>query len=152
MVKRALSELRPGEQGIITRVGSKGVFRRRIMDMGFVPGAEIEMVRAAPLGDPIEFRIKGYNLSLRKGEAEKIEVESKMMPLSIASPGEKVRLVAIHGGRGARRHLADLGLTLGTTLEVVHAGTFGPLTVSVNGSRLALGRGMARKIMVEPLE
>ncbi len=152
MVTRALSDLRPGERGTITRVRSKGGFRRRIMDMGVVPGAEVEMVRAAPLGDPVEFRIKGYNLSLRKGEAHKIEVESRTMPLSMASPGERVRLVAIYGGRGQRQHLADLGLNLGVTLEVVQAGPFGPLTLSVGGSRLALGRGMAHKIMVELLE
>lgn len=151
MVIRALSDLRPGERGTITRIGNKGVFRRRIMDMGVVPGAEIEMVRVAPLGDPVEFRIKGYNLSLRKGDAKEIEVESTMLPLSMVSPGEKVRLVAIHGGQRLHQRLADLGLNLGMTLEVVQAGMIGPLFLAVNGSPLALGRGMAHKIMVEPL-
>jgi ferrous iron transport protein A len=151
MVIRALSDLRPGERGTITRIGNKGVFRHRIMDMGVVPGAEIEMVRVAPLGDPVEFRIKGYNLSLRKGDAKEVEVESKMIPLSMVSPGEEGRLVAIYGGQRLRKRLADLGLNLGTTLKVVQAGMIGPLIVAVNDSRLVLGRGMAHKIMVEPL-
>jgi ferrous iron transport protein A len=77
MVIRALSDLRPGERGTIAKVGGKGAVHRRILDMGVVPGAEVEVLRVAPLGDPVEVKIKGYNLSLRKGEAKEIEVESK---------------------------------------------------------------------------
>jgi Fe2+ transport system protein FeoA len=73
------------------------------------------------------------------------------MPLSMVSPGQEVRLVTIHGGRRLRKRLADLGLGLGTTLKVVQAGMTGPLIVAVKDSRLVLGRGMAHKIMVEPL-
>jgi ferrous iron transport protein A len=47
-----------------------------MLDMGLVRGAEVEVVRVAPLGDPIEFTVKGYNLSLRKSEAQKIEIEA----------------------------------------------------------------------------
>ena len=74
------------------------------------------------------------------------------MPLSMASPGERVRLRAILGGRGIRKRLADLGLNLGTTIKVVRIDVAGPLIVAVkDDSRLALGRGMAHKIMVEPI-
>ncbi len=71
------------------------------------------------------------------------------MSLSMASAGEEVRLVGIRGGWGIRRRLADMGLTPGETLRIVQAGSSGPLLVAVRGSRLALGRGMAHKIMVE---
>jgi len=70
----------------------------------------------------------------------------------MAPPGVDVRLVAIYGGRGIRRRLADLGLTPGTTLRVVQAHSWGPLIVAFkDDARLALGRGMAHKIQVEPL-
>jgi Fe2+ transport system protein FeoA len=73
------------------------------------------------------------------------------MPLSMASPGEEVRLVGVRGGWGIRRRLADMGLTLGEKVWVVQTGPSGPLVVAVRDSRLALGRGMAHKIMVEPI-
>ena len=57
------------------RVGGKGPVKRRMMDMGLVPGTDVAVVRVAPLGDPIEFTVKGYSLSLRKSEAEAIQVE-----------------------------------------------------------------------------
>ncbi|HEC35328.1 MAG TPA: ferrous iron transport protein A [Anaerolineae bacterium] len=76
-----------------------------------------------------------------------------MMPLTMATPGEAVKLVAIHGGRRVRQRLADLGLTPGTTLHVVRADSWGPLIVAFkDDARLALGRGMAHKIEVEPVE
>lgn len=70
-----LHELRAGQRGIVVRVGGKGLARRRMMDMGLVTGSEVEVVRVAPLGDPIEFIVKGYSLSLRKSEAKNITVE-----------------------------------------------------------------------------
>jgi len=73
-VKR-LSELKRGEKGRIVKIGGGGGLRRRLLDMGLVPGSEVEMERVAPLGDPIEIKVKGYNLSLRKEEADSIEVE-----------------------------------------------------------------------------
>ena len=75
-----------------------------------------------------------------------------MMPLSMASPGKEVKLIAIRGGQRVRKRLADLGLTPGTVLRVVQADAWGPLIVAFkDDARLALGRGMAHKIMVEPL-
>jgi Fe2+ transport system protein FeoA len=75
MSVKTLNQLEPGERATIVRVGGERAVRRRILDMGVVKGAEIEAVRVAPLGDPIEFLIKGYNLSLRKSEAQQIQVE-----------------------------------------------------------------------------
>ncbi len=72
------------------------------------------------------------------------------MPLAMVAPGEEVRLTAIRGGRRMRRRLADLGLNLGLTVRVVQRDGHGPLILAVKDSRLALGRGMAHRIMVEP--
>lgn len=69
-----LSKLKKGQKGIVVRVGGKGAVKRRMMDMGLVPGSEIRVVRIAPFGDPIEFNVKGYSLSLRKSEAKDIIV------------------------------------------------------------------------------
>lgn len=75
MTRYALSELKPKEKGTIVKVGGDGPVRRRILDMGVVPGTEVEVVRVAPLGDPVELLIRGYHLSLRKEEARDIFVE-----------------------------------------------------------------------------
>ena len=75
MVTRLLSELKPKEKGKIIKVGGKGSVHRRILDMGVVSGTPVEIERVAPLGDPIEIRVKGYNLTLRKEEAANIQVE-----------------------------------------------------------------------------
>lgn len=69
-----LRELNPGEQGKVIGIGEKGPIRRRIMDMGVTPGAVVKIIKVAPLGDPIEINIRGYELSLRKEEAGQIEI------------------------------------------------------------------------------
>jgi Fe2+ transport system protein FeoA len=66
--------MKPGEKGKITKVGGAGV-SRRVMDMGMVAGAQVEMERVAPLGDPVEVKVKGYHLTLRKEEAAGVMVE-----------------------------------------------------------------------------
>jgi ferrous iron transport protein A len=75
MTVKLLSELENGEKGKVIRIGVRGSIRRRLMDMGLVTGSEIKMERVAPLGDPIEIKIKGYDLSIRKEVASRIEVE-----------------------------------------------------------------------------
>jgi ferrous iron transport protein A len=72
-----LSHLRPGQEGVVVRLGAKGPLKRRLLDMGVVRGETIAVVRVAPLGDPVEFMLKGYSLSLRKKDAEQILVEVK---------------------------------------------------------------------------
>jgi DtxR family Mn-dependent transcriptional regulator len=73
--KMTLDRLKPGESGTIVRVGNAGALKRRIVDMGVVKGTRVDVVKVAPLGDPIEIKVKGYSLSLRKGEAAAIEVD-----------------------------------------------------------------------------
>ncbi len=77
MSEITLNRLEPGDKAKIIQIKGKGSARRRLLDMGMVPGVEVEMVRNAPLGDPMQFLVKGYNLALRKNEAEQIVVQLK---------------------------------------------------------------------------
>ena len=70
-----LARLKPGETGKITAIGSIGPLKRRLTDMGVLVGEEVKVLKVAPFGDPMEVKIKSYNLSLRKKEAEGIAVE-----------------------------------------------------------------------------
>ncbi len=70
-----LKNLKVGKSAKVVKVYGEGALRRRIMDMGITKGAEITVRKVAPLGDPIEIRVRGYELSLRKDDAEMIEVE-----------------------------------------------------------------------------
>ena len=70
-----LDKVKIGEKGTIVGVTGKGAVKQRMMDMGLVPGSDVEVVRVAPLGDPIEILLKGYNLSLRRNEAKLVLVE-----------------------------------------------------------------------------
>src|SRR5512137_737709 len=66
---RPLSDLAPTARGTVQAIGGARALRQRLLDMGVVPGAEVEVVRVAPLGDPVEYRVRGYRLSLRRTEA-----------------------------------------------------------------------------------
>jgi ferrous iron transport protein A len=70
-----LSELKVGQKARILSINTKGVIRRRLMDMGVLSGEILRVEKIAPLGDPIDIVIKNYHLSLRKNESEGIEVE-----------------------------------------------------------------------------
>ena len=74
-MKKLLSELSIGEKGTVTKVNGEGAIRRRLFDMGVTPGADVYFRKKAPLGDPIEISIRGYELTLRKAEAAFVEVE-----------------------------------------------------------------------------
>jgi len=75
MPVKILSDLKKGDKGKIVKISGGGSVHRRLLDMGLVSGSEIEMQGVAPLGDPIEIKVKGYNLSLRKEEAASIKIE-----------------------------------------------------------------------------
>jgi ferrous iron transport protein A len=70
-----LDQLARGQKATVKKVGGKGSIRRRLLDMGVTNGVAVEMVKASPLGDPIEYKLRGYHLSLRTSEARLIEVE-----------------------------------------------------------------------------
>ena len=76
-MKKLLSDLVIGESGTIVKVNGEGAIRRRLFDMGITPGAEVYFRKKAPLGDPIEITIRGYELTLRKAEASFVEIVEK---------------------------------------------------------------------------
>lgn len=70
-----LKDLKPGQKGKVLKINARGETNKRIVEMGVTPGSVVEVERVAPLGDPIDIRVKGYHLSLRKDEAGGIEIE-----------------------------------------------------------------------------
>lgn len=67
-----LKDLKPGQKGCVRSISVQGLMRRKLMDMGVTPGVEIEVNKMAPFGDPMEVRLRGYALSLRKQDAANI--------------------------------------------------------------------------------
>lgn len=74
-MQKKLNEFIIGEKGIIKNVAGEGAIRRRLFDMGITPGTEILLRKKAPLGDPIEINLRGYELTLRRSEAENVIME-----------------------------------------------------------------------------
>lgn len=74
---KTLNELKSGESAVVTKLNGEGALRRRIMDMGITKGVEICVTKLAPLGDPMELTVRGYELSIRKADAKMIEVETR---------------------------------------------------------------------------
>ncbi len=72
---KTLKDVKVGETAVVTKLTGEGAVKRRIMDMGITKGVEILVRKIAPLGDPMELNVRGYELSIRKADAEKIEVE-----------------------------------------------------------------------------
>ena len=161
-----LDKLVPGESARIKKIRGRGPIRRRLVDMGLTNGALIEMIKLSPLGDPVEYRVRGYHLSLRKSEAKTIEVElmgksipqreaepilGLTLPLTRCKSGQTVVILRTRGGKKLSRRFEDLGLHPGVNLRVIRNDFPGPLILSLNdGTRLALGKGMARHILVKP--
>ena len=72
---KTLKDVKVGENAVVVRLHGEGAVKRRIMDMGLTRGTEVHVRKVAPLGDPMELTVRGYELSVRKGDAEMIEVE-----------------------------------------------------------------------------
>lgn len=72
--KRSLTALAPGMSARVVAVNGDGAITRRIMEMGVIPGVTVSVVRSAPFGDPIEVRVRGYSLAMRRNEADAIEI------------------------------------------------------------------------------
>ena len=75
MAKKTLKDMRPGESAKIVEINAQGALKRRLMDMGLTRGSLVTFRKVAPLRDPIELTIRGYELSIRKNEAEYVVVE-----------------------------------------------------------------------------
>ena len=72
---KTLKDLKVGETAVVKRLHGEGPVKRRIMDMGLTKGTEVTVCKVAPLGDPIEVTVRNYQLSIRKADAEMVEVE-----------------------------------------------------------------------------
>ena len=95
-----LSELPLGSVAAVTRVGGSGSFRRRLMELGLVPGTRDQVLGIAPLGDPLELRVRGASLSIRRTDATTVDVELEPAlerPSAVAEPAELVRTGVARG-------------------------------------------------------
>lgn len=75
-MEKTVNDMKIGERAVVTGLGCSGALRRRIIDMGITPGAVIIMRKAAPMGDPLEINVRGYELSIRRSEAKEITILS----------------------------------------------------------------------------
>ena len=94
-----LKDLKPGQTVRIITVGGEGALRQHFLDMGVIPGAEATLVKLAPLGDPMELRIHGYELTLRLADAEKITAEPVKETAASEGTNSRKRRIA-HPGLG----------------------------------------------------
>ena len=128
VIKLTLKELEIGKSARITAVGGQGELRQHFLDMGVIPGAEITLIKFAPMGDPMEFQIHGYELTLRVADAEKIEIEPlkelKKHVHAGAAPDAVDHIEHPGYGEGGKYHVkADENpLPEGTTLTFALAG------------------------------
>ena len=74
---KTINDMAIGETAVVTGLGCSGALRRRIIDMGITPGAVVILRKTAPMGDPLEINVRGYELSIRRSEAREITVESR---------------------------------------------------------------------------
>lgn len=74
-MEKVLKDFSPGETGVVLKISNAGKIKRRLYDMGVTPGAEIKLVKVAPLGDPLCVLLRGYELSVRKDEAAEVVME-----------------------------------------------------------------------------
>jgi len=146
-MKIKLSELPEGAKGKILELYIPVELRERLFGLGFVEGEQIEVLKRAPLGDPVVYKIKGSSVTLRNDIASKIVVDSSIFPLYYAEPG-KYKIVRIFGGRGILMKLQQIGLILEKTIDV-EKNSFGKVTILLDGKKHVLPRGQALKILVE---
>ena len=94
-----LKELEIGKSAVVTQVGSEGALRQHFLDMGMIPGAEVTVVKFAPMGDPMELQIHGYELTLRLAEAEQIEIKPIDKRSNSHAGSERIQ-PSVHPGLG----------------------------------------------------
>ena len=100
-----LSELRTGEKAYIVKVKGHGGFRKRIVEMGFIKGQQVEVMLNAPLQDPVKYKVMGYEVSLRRQEAEMIEVSTDELDAETVSEPQNVAVTAHYASHSARRNI-----------------------------------------------
>ena len=103
-----LAEIKEGESAILTEIGGAGALRQHFLDMGLIPGTRVTYVKAAPMGDPIEYRIWDYELTLRLSEAEQIQITDVQ---TLADEGEKQQNTAKKNSSGSKHPgLGEMGI------------------------------------------
>ena len=117
-----LSELKTGERGVIVKVYGHGGFRKRIIEMGFVRGNKVKVILNAPLRDPIEYEIIGYKISLRREEAEKIEVISETEAKKLHSSRENLQAIEADEESWLESEMSSLAEELRKTIKVALVG------------------------------
>ena len=103
MDERPLSALRPGDQATIGRLNGSGPVRRRLLELGLTPGTPVTLVRLAPLCDPMEIRVRGYQLCVRRSEADAVWVQfdPARQPAENAMPAPALAYSAVQGTSSA---------------------------------------------------
>ena len=122
-----LKELSIGDSAIVTTVGGEGALRQHFLDMGVIPGAQVTLVKFAPMGDPMELRIHGYELTLRLADAEKIQIRPVTAQEVPMTPQENLADFTAHPGFGeggkyhvkADEHPVPEGTTLTFALAAI---------------------------------
>ena len=99
---KTLKQLEIGKSGIVTKVGGEGALRQHFLDMGLIPGTEVTVTKYAPMGDPMQVRLHGYELTLRLADADRIEIEA-------LEKGSSVKIHKHHGGKSAHPGLGEEG-------------------------------------------
>ena len=121
-----VKDLAIGQSGRITAVGGEGALRQHLLDMGVIPGAAVTLVKLAPLGDPMEVRLHGYELALRRADGEKISIEPLAAGETLPSPAAEPPEAPDHPGlgEGGKYHKPGEGEELpeGTTLTFALVG------------------------------
>ena len=120
-----LRELEIGKSAVITVVGGEGALRQHFLDMGLIPGTEVTMVKLAPMGDPMELQVRGYELTLRLADAQEIEIQEVAEQTPQRIPGRKKKDIPHPGlGEGGKYHVKaqEKPLPENTTLTFALAG------------------------------
>ncbi len=102
-MEKKLNEFSVGERGAVVRIEGEGQVYRRLLDMGITPGAEIVLRKLAPLGDPVEVTLRGYELTLRKAEAASVVMRSEGMAAAPAPSAKEAKKAAKQAEKAAKR-------------------------------------------------
>ena len=140
-----LSQIYTGKKAIIIKLSGRGAFKRRLSEMGFTRGAVVEVVKNAPLRDPIEYKVLGYNISLRRAEAEMIEIEPYLNneleenfnglefadPFNSFKPSTEINIALVGNPNAGKTTLFNL-----LSNEHQHVGNYSGVTVGATASKL----------------
>ncbi len=118
-----LNEMKAGESALITAVGGEGALRCRLLDMGLIPRTRVTLQKVAPMGDPIEIMVRGYELTLRVDDAKKIEVrtgEDKKMIFALVGNQNCGKTTLFNALTGSNQHVGNFpGVTVDQKMDAI---------------------------------